>query len=183
MKVLVAEDEPVSSRVLTSVLTELGHECTVTENGSDAWDAWLIAKSRILISDWQMPELDGLELCRRIRARAQERYTYFLLLTARTGQENYLEAMDAGVDDFLTKPVNRLELAARLRVAERMLGMQENLSTLEGLLPICSYCKRIRDDGGAYSSLEGYIEQRSKAEFSHGICPDCYKKYVEPQLG
>ncbi len=90
--------------------------------------------------------------------------------------------MDSGVDDFITKPLDPDELKARLRVAERILGLREELHALEGLLPICSYCKRIRNDQDQWSSLERYIERRSKAEFSHGICPECYRKYVEPQL-
>jgi DNA-binding response OmpR family regulator len=90
--------------------------------------------------------------------------------------------MDAGIDDFITKPVDADELKDRLRVAERILGLRERMYALEGLLPICSYCKRIRNDQEQWSSLEGFIERRSHAEFSHGICPDCYKLEVEPQL-
>ena len=182
MKILIAEDEPVSARLLEATLKNLGHEVTKTANGSDAWDAWLLAQPRVVISDWQMPELEGVELCRRIRERRGVRYTYFILLTARGGRESFLTAMDAGIDDFLAKPVDREELAARLTVAERILGLREELHALEGLLPICSYCKRIRDVDGGYGSLERYIEQRSGAEFSHGICPECYEKYVRPQL-
>ena len=182
MKILIAEDEPVSARLLEATLKNLGHEVTKTANGSDAWDAWLLAQPHVVISDWQMPELEGVELCRRIRERRGVRYTYFILLTARGGRESFLTAMDAGIDDFLAKPVDREELAARLTVAERILGLREELHALEGLLPICSYCKRIRDADGGYGSLERYIEQRSGAEFSHGICPDCYEKHVRPQL-
>ncbi len=182
MKILIAEDEPVSARLLEATLKNLGHEVTKTANGSDAWDAWLLAQPRVVISDWQMPELEGVELCRRIRERRGVRYTYFILLTARGGRESFLTAMDAGIDDFLAKPVDREELAARLTVAERILGLREELHALEGLLPICSYCKRIRDADGGYGSLERYIEQRSGAEFSHGICPECYEKHVRPQL-
>jgi len=182
VKILIAEDEPVSARLLEATLKNLGHEVTKTANGSDAWDAWLLAQPRVVISDWQMPELEGVELCRRIRERRGVRYTYFILLTARGGRESFLTAMDAGIDDFLAKPVDREELAARLTVAERILGLREELHALEGLLPICSYCKRIRDADGGYGSLERYIEQRSGAEFSHGICPDCYEKHVRPQL-
>jgi len=182
VKILIAEDEPVSARLLEATLKNLGHEVTKTANGSDAWDAWLLAQPRVVISDWQMPELEGVELCRRIRERRGGRYTYFILLTARGGRESFLTAMDAGIDDFLAKPVDREELAARLTVAERILGLREELHALEGLLPICSYCKRSRDADGGYGSLERYIEQRSGAEFSHGICPECYEKHVRPQL-
>ena len=182
MNVLIAEDEPATARLLEATLGGLGHKVTLTHNGSEAWDAWLLAQPRVVISDWQMPELEGVELCRRIRERRGAPYTYFILLTASGGRDRYFAAMDAGVDDFLTKPVDREELAARLRVAERILGLRAELSALEGLLPVCSYCKRIRDTAGRYGSLERYIEERSGAEFSHGICPECYEKYVRPQL-
>ncbi|HVH08711.1 MAG TPA: response regulator, partial [Gemmatimonadales bacterium] len=125
---------------------------------------------------------DGLELCRRVRQERADGYTYFVLLTGRTGKESYLAAMKAGVDDFVTKPLDPEELEARLQVAERILGLRRKLQQLEGLLPICSYCKRIRDDKENWNSLEGYIEKRSDAQFSHGICPDCHTKHVQPQL-
>ena len=73
--------------------------------------------------------------------------------------------------------------AVRLRVAERILGLRKEVQQLEGLLPICTYCKRIRDEDDHWTSIETYIEQRSRAEFSHGICPDCYEKHIEPSLG
>ena len=125
--------------------------------------------------------MEGLDLCRKVRARSGE-YVYFIMLTARSGRAEYLEAMDAGVDDFLTKPLDAVDLQCRLRVAERILGLRKEVQQLEGLLPICSYCKRIRDDANRWSSLEGFIEKRSNAEFSHGICPDCYQKHVEPSF-
>jgi len=182
MKILVAEDDLVSQRVLVAALTALGHQVTAVENGADAWDAWQLARNRVVVSDWLMPEMDGLELCRRLRARHGEPYTYFILLTARSGKENYLVAMEAGSDDFLTKPVDRDELQARLRVAERVLEVRQELEQLEGLLSICSYCKRIRNDQGQYTSLEGYIEKRSRAEFSHGVCSECYENILRPQI-
>lgn len=183
MNILFAEDDPVSRAKLTAVLNAAGHKTTVVENGEDAWGAWLLAEYRVVLSDWMMPELDGLELCRRIRAHKAHHYTYFIMLTGKTGKENYLAAMQAGTDDFVTKPVDPDELHARLHVAERILGLREELNALEGLLPICSYCKRIRNERGEWSQLEGYIEKRSAAEFSHGICPDCFTRHVEPQLG
>jgi hypothetical protein len=91
--------------------------------------------------------------------------------------------MDAGVDDFITKPVRAHELTARLRVAERILGLREELLALEGLLSVCSYCKRIRSADSSWGTLERYIERHSIAEFSHGVCPDCYEKHLKPQVG
>jgi CheY-like chemotaxis protein len=183
VNILVAEDDPVARQLLQAVLTAQGHAVTAAANGQDAWDVWQLSQQRVVVSDWMMPELDGLELCRRMRAAPAQPYTYFILGTTRSGRENFLAAMDAGVDDFITKPVAPDELKARLRVAERILGLREELLALEGLLPICSYCKRMRDAQGRWSSLERYIEQRSHAEFSHGVCPECYEKHLQPRIG
>lgn len=179
MNVLIAEDDPVSRRILQSILVGAGHRVTAAADGLEALDAWRLTEARIVISDWMMPELDGLELCRRMRDERGDRYTYYLLLTGRSGKESYLAAMDAGVDDFITKPVDADELKARLRVAERILGLRQRMDALEGLLPICSYCKRIRNEQEQWSGLEGYIEQRSGAAFSHSICPECYRRHVD----
>jgi DNA-binding response OmpR family regulator len=183
MNILIAEDDPVARQTIDAILTAAGHKTTVTSNGQEAWDMWLLSQHRVVISDWMMPQVDGLEFCLRVRARHDERYTYFILLTSKSGRESYLAAMEAGVDDFIVKPVDPEELRARLQVAQRILGLREELYALEGLLPICSYCKRIRNDAGRWDSLEGYIEARSTAQFSHGICPECYDKHVEPQFG
>jgi len=169
--------------MLGALLGGAGHKVTAVPNGQEAWDAWLLAEYRVVITDWMMPDVDGLELCRRIRGRQARHYTYIILLTARSGTDDYLTAMKAGIDDFVTKPPVPAELKARLGVAERILGLREELYLLEGLLPICSYCKRLRNEHNEWSSLEGYVERRSNAQFSHGICPDCYHKHVEPQLG
>jgi phosphoserine phosphatase RsbU/P len=180
--VLVVDDDAVSRAQLSALVRAAGYEVSTAEHGREAWDALRVARIPVVISDWYMPELDGPELCRRIRARPDEPYVYFILVTARGGKEQYLAGMEAGADDFITKPVDPDELRARLTVAQRIMGLRRELQQLEGLLPICSYCKRIRDDAEQWGSLESYIERRSEAQFSHGICPDCYAKYVQPQL-
>ena len=183
VKVLIVEDDPFFLRVLHKRITNEGYQVMTAADGREGMKAIVTFEPDLVISDWMMPEMDGLDLCRQIRADRQDRYTYFILLTGRSGKDSYLTAMDAGIDDFITKPVDGDELKARLRVAERILGLRERMDALEGLLPICSYCKRIRNDQEQWSALEGYIEKRSRAEFSHGVCPDCYKKHLEPQIG
>ena len=180
--VMIVDDDAVSRAQLSALVRAAGYEVTTAEHGREAWDALRVARIPVVISDWYMPELDGPDLCRRIRARPNEPYVYFILITARGGKEQYLAGMDAGADDFITKPVDSDELRARLTVAQRILGLRRELQQLEGLLPICAYCKRIRDDADAWGSLETYVEKRSEAQFSHGICPDCYAKHVQPQL-
>lgn len=178
MKILISEDDATSRLVLTGTLKRLGHEVVATANGKEAWEAYQEKNFPVVISDWMMPEWDGLELCRAIRSLSARQYTVVLLLTARGGKTNYLEAMNAGADDFLSKPFDEDQLAARLVVAERMLGLRDHVKQLEGLLPICAFCKRIRDEDATWSQVEEYVAQHSHAQFSHGICPECTSKFL-----
>jgi CheY-like chemotaxis protein len=182
MNLLLVEDDATSRTMLEAVLKAGGHQVAIAENGAEAWGLWQVAQQRVVVADWLMPEMDGLTLCKRIRAHRQALYTYFIVQTVRTGTGSFLEAMGAGVDDFISKPIVPDELLARVKVGERILGLREELVALEGLLPICSYCKRLRDDGDVWVPLERYVAQRSGAKFSHGICPDCYETKVRPQL-
>ncbi|MEY2880187.1 MAG: hypothetical protein RLZZ15_2567 [Verrucomicrobiota bacterium] len=183
MKILAVEDDPVARAVLLKALARLGHEAVGAVDGEDGWEKFSAEPVRVIVSDWTMPHADGLELCRRIRARAGQDYVYFILLSARDATpENSRAAADAGVDDFLSKPLDLTELWTRLRVAERILGYTKQLRQLEELLPICSYCKKIRDDQNYWQQMEGYINERTGSEFSHSICPDCYTRVVMPEL-
>lgn len=129
MKILIAEDDDITRRLLGSALTNLGHDVREATNGREAWNAWEGGEFPFVISDWMMPDLDGLEFCRRIRSARRADYTYIVLLTSRAGKANYLEAMSAGADDFITKPFQKDALAARVGVAERILGLHAKLRT------------------------------------------------------
>jgi sigma-B regulation protein RsbU (phosphoserine phosphatase) len=177
MKVLIAEDERSSSLLMQRLLERQGHEVFAATNGLEALE--LLGREKelqVVLSDWMMPVMDGIELCRRIRARRRFRYTYVLLATMATGKKSYLEALDAGADDFIPKPIDPEELGARLRVAERILGLQAEMTQLRGLLSICSYCKSIRE-GDSWVAVERYVSQRADTLFSHGICPQCAVQY------
>jgi DNA-binding response OmpR family regulator len=126
MKVLIAEDDRDSRELLAWILEKLGYQVVATPDGRQAWEAFRRGKFRLVISDLLMPELDGLELCRRIRSSKQQKYTYIILLTALIGKKQFLEGMDAGADDFITKPFDADELRARLKVANRILALQES---------------------------------------------------------
>jgi DNA-binding response OmpR family regulator len=174
MKILIAEDDFVSVKVLQLSLEHEGHTVIVAGSGEDAWRLYDADPVRVIISDWMMPGMDGLGLCRRVRSRAKTEYTYFILLTAiHTGRENLRQAMDSGVDDFLSKPLDREVISMRLRVAERILDYARQIRILKDLLPICMYCKRIRDDGDYWQQVENYLHAHIGSNFSHGICPEC----------
>ena len=179
MKILIAEDDPVSVKILQFTLEQYGHEVVVATSGSEAWEKFDADPVRVIVSDWMMPGLDGLQLCQQIRERPQTDYTYFILLTAiNTGRDNLRQAMDAGIDDFLTKPLDREAILMRLRVAERILEFTTQIRVLKELIPICMYCKRVRDDSNYWDQVETYIHQHTGSNFSHGICPECYDKQV-----
>lgn len=184
MKILTVEDDSVARAVLRQALRRLGHEAVEASDGEAAWE--LLQKTegvRVVVSDWIMPNSDGLELCKRVRGRVGSEYTYFILLTSRDAtEENQMAAADAGVDDFLTKPLDFPELWTRLRVAERILRYTTQVRQLEEMLPICSYCKKIRDDQNYWQQIEGYISERTGSDFSHSVCPDCYQRVIVPEL-
>jgi phosphoserine phosphatase RsbU/P len=184
VKILTVEDDLVARAVLRQALRRLGHEVVEANDGGAAWEVLLRNEDvRVVVSDWTMPNSDGLALCRKIRARMGAEYTYFILLTSRDASEdNQTAAADAGVDDFLTKPLDLPELWMRLRVAERILRYTTQVRQLEEMLPICSYCKKIRDDQNYWQQIEGYIKDRTGSDFSHSICPDCYQRVVLPEL-
>jgi len=173
LKILVAEDEGVSRMLIEALLKRAGLDPVIVTNGTDAWAELQRAEYSVLISDYQMPGLDGFELVRRLRAAQFRHYTYVILLTAKGGKSNHLEAIHAGADDFVTKPFDADLLFARLHVAERILGLQHHVKQLEGLLHICAQCKRIRDENKDWTQLERYITAHSNVLFSHGLCPDC----------
>jgi DNA-binding response OmpR family regulator len=182
MKVLVAEDDATARLFLVSALEGLGHVVTAVPDGREAWGAFQKAPFPVVVSDWVMPDIDGPELCRRIRETDRTRYTYLILLTSLDDRDHYRQGMQAGADDFLTKPPDLETLQIRLRVAERIVGLQEEVRRLEGLLSICAYCKRIRDERQRWVRVEEYIEGRSDATFTHGICPECRDTIVRPEI-
>ena len=182
MKILVVDDDPAARMALGELLEHAGHEVVAAAGGPAAWVALQNEYFPLILLDRVMPDLDGIELCRRIRARRQPRYTYVILVTNVGGKEPYLEGMNAGADDYFSKPFDPDELRARLRVAERVLNLQEELAHLRGLLSICAYCKAIRDEYDAWVPVERYIQERTPAFFSHGICPRCYGSEVRPEI-
>jgi DNA-binding response OmpR family regulator len=182
VKILIADDDGVTRTLLRRTLEGVGYEVIETGDGREAWDRFHRETAPIVIVDWMMPLVNGLELCRMIRAERRRPYTYIIMLTALGGKGSYLEGIGAGADDFITKPFDPDELKARLRVAERILDLHAEVKQLQRLLPVCAYCRRIREEDDSWIRLEQYLTRRTDAALSHGICPDCYEQHVRPEL-
>ena len=197
MRILIAEDEAVSRRVLEATLKKWGHEVVVTCDGAEALNVLSREDAPLLvILDVLMPCVGGIEVCRRVRETARAVSPYLILLTAESGKENVVLGLEAGANDYVAKPFDAEELRARVNVGLQMLELQKRLAQrvseleealsqvkqLQGLLPICSYCKSIRDDGNYWQRVESYIGKHSDVQFSHSICPDCYDRVVQPQI-
>jgi len=196
MKLLIAEDDPLFRSMLRSLL-EAEFELVEVADGLAAWEALRAPDApRLAILDWMMPGLDGPDICRMVRQSAELSGDYLLLLTAKQDLSNVVDGLEAGADDYITKPFRVQELKARVDVGRRVVELQSALADqvhelqramarvrlLEGFLPICSYCKRIRDSRDHWQDLEPYLSEHSHATFTHGICPDCYQRIMQPQL-
>jgi len=197
MQILVAEDDPVSRRALDVILRRWNYDVLAVADGAAAWDILQTEQApKIAILDWMMPVMDGPEVCRRVQALDRPEPPYLILLTARGSKEDMVSGFRSGADDYVTKPFDREELHARIQVGIRMIGLQKKLADrvreleeaitkvkqLQGLLPICCYCKKIRNDQNYWQQVDSYLSKELDAQFSHGICPDCYKTVVEEEL-
>lgn len=191
MNVLIAEDDSISRRLLQAALVRWGYEVVVTTDGQEAWKILQAPEPpSLLVLDWLMPHMDGIEICREIRRTENLKSAYIILLTSRGSKEDIVQGLEAGADDYVTKPFDHGELRARVQVGARVVSLQKDLAervrqleeamnsvkTLQGLLPICCYCKKIRDDGNYWHRVETYIAGHANVRFSHGICPDCSDK-------
>jgi DNA-binding response OmpR family regulator len=197
MKILIAEDDDVSRRVLQLTLAASGHDVVATKNGTEALfvleneDAPPLA-----ILDWMMPDMDGLEVCRRLRRLESATPVYIILLTAKTEKTDIVTGLEAGANDYITKPFDRNELQARVQVGITVVNLQQNLAArikelenalgkvkqLQEILPICSYCKQIRNDQNYWQRVDTYISEHTDTQFSHSVCPSCYESVVEPMI-
>lgn len=196
MRVLIADDEPISRRLLESALQREGVEVVSVADGEAAWATLQDPGApRLAILDWMMPGLDGVEVVRRLRGRGDAPYVYAILLTSKDSKEDLVSGLNAGADDYLVKPFHAAELGSRLRAGQRIVELQAALGakveelqealahvkTLQGLLPICMHCKRIRDDGDTWHRMETYISAHSGAMFSHSLCEECLQQHYPAQ--
>ncbi len=192
MKILVAEDSPSSRLALENLLKNWGYSVVSVDNGDDAWEMLQTSKApNLVLLDWVMPGMKGIEICRSIRARVSGDPAYVIMLTGKERKEDIVSGLDAGANDYITKPFEIEELRARLQVGVRVLDLQVRLAnnvkelqetllevkTLRGIIPICMHCHKVRRENTDWERIEKYVAEHSEAKFSHGLCPDCHTKY------
>jgi len=197
MNVLLADDDPLARATVEVALRDWGFQVVSCADGAAAWNQLRQPDGpRLALLDWLMPAMDGPEICRRVRSEPGLQSVYLILLTARSGQADVNAGLTAGADDYVAKPFDREELRLRLRAGQRILELQSSLNDrvheleealtrvrqLQRILPICSYCKKVRNDRDYWEQVEAYIAEHVDVRFSHGICPDCYESRVKPEL-
>jgi CheY-like chemotaxis protein len=197
MIVLVADDLDINRKLLRTLLAADGYEVIEASNGIDAFNILQTATGPMVgLIDWEMPEMEGIEVCRQARALQGTPPLYLILLTVRDSKRDIVAGLQGGANDYITKPFDKTELLARVSIGRQMVQLQQALTEhvaelkealisvkqLAGLLPICSYCKKIRDDQNYWQQVEAYVGKHSEAKFSHSICPQCYEDIVKPQM-
>ncbi len=197
MLVLVADDLDVNRRLLRSILTPEGYELVEASNGQEALAILREARQPMVgLIDWEMPQLEGVEVCRETRAANAGTPLFLILVTVRDTKKDIVTGLQAGANDYITKPFDKTELLARVKIGSQMVQLQQtlterveelkealhNVKQLSGLLPICSYCKKIRDDQNYWTQVESYVGKHTDARFSHSICPACYEDIVKPEM-
>jgi DNA-binding response OmpR family regulator len=197
MRILVADDDPVTRTLLASSLGKLGYDVRTAPDGTAAWGILENADGQpapeLVMLDWMMPGLDGIEICRKLHSTPGFELIYVILLTSRTGTEDLAMGFAAGANDYITKPFHPAELSARVRGGERVVRLQQSLATritelekalehvrrLQGLLPICSYCKKVRNETNYWQQVDSYLSSHTDVELTHSVCPDCLAKVMK----
>lgn len=175
MKILLAEDELVSRTYLTKQLERLGYEVVAAEDGLEAWEQFQREPAELVISDILMPGMDGLDLCRRIRTSSSPPfYTVVILITTLKGKQWYIKGLEAGADDFLTKPATFDELVARLSVAEHTLHLERGMKHLEGFIGACPSCHSVRRPDGRWMPMRSFVATMPPPE-RPDECPSCFE--------
>jgi PleD family two-component response regulator len=181
--VLIVYDEPVNIKILFELL-QPEYKIRVATSGEKALKIIMSDEPPdLILLDIVMPGMDGYEVYRRLKANERTRDIPIIFITAKIGEEDEAKGFEAGGVDYITKPFGNAVIKARIRthlnlrtIIIDLKNALEQVKLLSGMLPICSSCKKIRDYGGYWKQIEGYISAHSEVEFSHSLCPECVSK-------
>ena len=194
MKILIADDDQLMVKALREMLGNWGYEVIVRSDGTTAWELLQEKDAPALaLVDRLMPGIDGTELCSRVRANEATRGIYMILLTGLGSSRDIVKGLESGADDYVVKPFEEEELRVRIAVGVRIVNLQrelvrrlheleeaaENINQLQGLLPICTSCKKIRDSKNCWHKIENYISKHADVKFTHGYCPECHERVMK----
>jgi len=192
VRILIVEDDPYFQRVLHRRLQSDGYQVQTAGDGREGMKAIVAWEPHLVISDWMMPEVDGLELCQSVKTGLREAAPYFILLTARGELSDRLLGLETGADDYVIKPCEQAELMARIKAGLRVIMLTRELQETVGrlrdvnggdgnghpplpdLIAICSHCRKVRTDDNIWMELGDFLESRIPAKFTNGICPGCH---------
>ena len=175
--ILAVDDTPEHLELLRKVLDGDGYEACLAADGHQALERVELEPPDLILLDVLMPGLDGMEVCRRLKAEPATRDIPVIFLTCKSDSHDILAGFEVGAVDYVAKPFRIPELLARVRVHVELVRARREIRTLRGILPTCAYCKRIRDEEGAWHTLESFVTGHTEARFSHGICPGCIPVY------
>jgi len=167
--VLAVDDNPQNLKFLGQLLSDNNYEVGMAQNGQQALNFVSKNQPDLILLDIMMPEMDGFKVCQKLKSQLETKHIPIIFLTAKTETEDIVKGFDLGGVDYVTKPFTSAELLSRIKT-------HIELKILRGLLPICSKCKKIRDDSGFWKQIDDYIENHSEVVFSHGICPECIQE-------
>jgi DNA-binding response OmpR family regulator len=200
MTILVTDDDPAVLALTGSVLRRAGYEVIETSTGRECLEAAHKDHPDLILLDVMLPDMSGVDLCRQLKADKALHGTFIILLSGvQVSSEYQADGLNVGADGYIIKPISNKELVARIQAMERIKDAEdalrkkekeqeeliaklqaalEEIKTLQGLIPICSSCKKIRNDEGFWDQLESYLSKHTDAVFTHGLCPECFHKAI-----
>jgi DNA-binding response OmpR family regulator len=197
MKVLIADDHRENRALLQALLKGEHYETVEARNGEEALaELAQTTEPMVALLDWQMPKIEGPDVCKAARLLPNPPPMFLFLVTVRDSKDDIVAGLRSGANDYIIKPFHKDEMLARVKIGAQMVQLQQSLldrvrelaealarvKQLSGLLPICGFCKKVRNDRDYWQQVEEYISIHSEVKFSHGVCPDCYENLLKPQL-
>lgn len=191
--ILVVDDDPHTLLGTTRIIEKAGYRVIKATDGKECLEKTKSDKPDLILLDVVLPDIDGTEVCKQIKTDPDLKNTFIVLFSGmRTTSDEQAEGLDTGADGYIARPISNRELTARVNAMVRILKAERErdnairdlqdalnkIKRLSGLLPICSYCKKIRDSKGYWNQLEAYIRDHSEAEFSHSICEECFEEQM-----